>query len=191
MTATARRTFTRVCRICGDSYEAGQPWGALCKKVECQRTAWASQARKWFAAHPGAQGVAQRKFRAAHPERWTETQRRFRMTPCPNCGKRTWKKDPRVPSLCRQCASEANKVTRYCDWCGVAVRRRRSDAHAKAYCPDHHGILTKIGKEYGVTRERIRQLTNKQGLDTLHETGENITKQQAWSLVAKKWRQFQ
>ena len=188
MTATARRTYTRVCRICGDSFEAGKPWGKVCKKVECQRATWREQTGSWMAAHPGYRTLAQRRYIAAHRAQWQTIQRNWRRRPCPNCGKLTWKRTPLVPALCRQCADEAKKVTRFCDWCGVAVKRRASDAFPKAYCPDHLGILTKIGKEYGVTRERIRQLTNKQVLDTLRQTGENITKQQAWSLVAKKRR---
>lgn len=162
----------KTCERCGEAYRAErqhQRWCTECRDDGKREASAASVRRGWW-RNPALSRARQRAWVRANPERFKAAYDKCYRWPCPNCGKvRYVTNEPgrvaKEERLCSTCSGLARRkmVSLFCYWCESSyVRRAEGVTDRRHSCPRCFGALTKTGVMLGVTRERVRQLVNRE-----------------------------
>lgn len=171
-----RRWIQVACETCGDVFFARLRSRRFCTHcgLERQREKARLRTREQYRTDPLFR-ARQRNWRFSNPEGWKASQKKYRRRACLSCGERRIRPSGLAhnqPFVCRACQTDerrANWPTRPCKVCEQAVTRRPSAMKlTKAtYCEQCFGLELRMGAEFGLTRERVRQLGNKELLRLL------------------------
>ncbi len=133
----------------------------------------------------------ERAWVKANPERWKAAQDRHHLRPCPGCGKvrkvNRAGKEAKDKVFCHACElrTRPKKIARTpCYWCFKLVERCPSDIHKghRHWHTECLGSLTRAGVTLGITRERVRQLVNRE-YARLNQNGYQATRAEALASV--------
>lgn len=186
---------TKVCEICGQEYEASRRWQRWCLdcRVLGRRRDNARAMRERYASDPAFR-QRQAAWQREHPDRVKAAQDKYRNRPCPRCGvvRQTYLrgKERKDKQLCEKCSGLARRrmVWLRCYWCRGVFMRRPQDFHQKVsrhWCSECYGILTSVALPLALTRERVRQLVNKE-YARLNRDGHWATRAEALASVMEK-----
>lgn len=159
------KTYSRVCEFCGEAFESSRPWTKRCKKIECQRQAWRITVKHWRDKDPARARAYFKAWREHNPDLVKAAQTRYNTVTCTSCGKVNHthtKLAKRADYVCRQCKVEQRLVSTTCHLCGLALQRVKSLTFEKSYCQSCVGAYTRAGLHLSLTRERVRQLVNRE-----------------------------
>lgn len=173
MMGSKRRYSYMTCEECDRPCERRSPqqrWCPDCRPA-ARRRHHAAKMRNRRRTDPEFRAY-QLAWRQAHPEKIKEHQASCYNRPCPRCGlvrnvSNAVGKEAKAKRLCRKCSALARReiVWLRCQWCrGVFMRRKAliGEAARHHHCAECYGIMTRVAPMLGLTRERVRQLVNKE-----------------------------
>ena len=153
------------CVYCHAPLNPSRPTQNVCNAVACKRREAREKQAKYYWANPEKVLSRQRdRYHndPAYRKAVEEAQDRYRTYACSRCGKEGRSNVPlseRPTFVCGQCKRLAALSTKPCWFCKEPVQRRVSSFQSeKCWCQGCFGILTRTGQEWGVSRERVRQI---------------------------------
>ena len=163
------------CPACGALFSiplhvAWRPSRLYCADPVCTKRRAADRTRRIWNAFPqekriekahrnyvNSGGAAQKRYYLKH-----------RRVPCTRCGivrmRADLKDNDRLSYLCGKCKKNGRLAARVqlpCRYCGEPAGIT-NDKYIRSECTSCYGVLTQIGNQLGLTRERIRQLVVKE-----------------------------
>lgn len=153
----------RLCRECQKSFiplRSSNYYCQECNTEEKKRARATRQAREFIRALS-----PEERKRRFHKYNSSEAQILARIKhstiPCVRCGISYRRSDipvaKRSTYVCRQCTS-LEKRTTTCKWCNKEFLLNKTTHHPTSECSDCRGANSKLARELGVSRERVRQL---------------------------------
>lgn len=165
--------YSGTCTICGAAFRSPWKQQKTCMAPECQVTHRKAQARDKqkgrYWRDPEHYRKVNRDRYATDPTPYREATDRWARIPCTRCGDIRYVNDrsrPRVGFLCGNCKRDerhaiAEKNSLPCRFCGKPAGIFQN-TRLRATCADCHGLQARLSDELGLTRERARQLINRQ-----------------------------
>ena len=184
-----RRYPNMACEECGKTCERvrhHQRWCLNCRPA-MQRRGMTAYMKERYARDPALR-ESQVAWRRANPERYRATQAKHHKRPCPACGKVRWVShvsgEAKDKVLCRACCGLAQRqlLWFHCYWCGGAFMRHDITPALRHWCRECHGIMQRVAPLLNITRERVRQLVNKE-YARLNQDGHWATRAEALASV--------